>query len=97
MDHLMRAFLFPAVVSCSSFDMPHVSKHSSQPFFTNTLSLRCKKKTDCCTVHFLLYDVCRSHRQAVLDAEISRKALPPQMLKLNDNAGRGRHVGHSLQ
>ena len=44
---------------------------------------------------FLLYGVCRRHRQAVLDAATSRKALPPQMLKLNDNTGRGRHAGHS--
>ena len=41
--------------------------------------------------------VYRRDRQAVLDAATSRKALPPQMLKLNGNTGRGPHVGHTLR
>ena len=43
LDRLMCTSLFPAVVSCTSFDMPHVNEHSSQPCFTNTRPLRYQK------------------------------------------------------
>ena len=62
-------------------------------------SVNVKKTTTTTTVHFycIFYCMlCRRHRQAVLDVATSRKALPLQMLKLNDNTGRVRYyVGHS--